>query len=78
MAEGRNIPKSSFIEQFLGSRDTTERISREFGNKVTIFLVKKDFEKNTVEDIVEIGVNKAKIDDHIEKRYTKEDLEKYL
>ena len=42
--EGRNIPKSAFIEQFFGARDTINRIQTEFAKDITIFLVKKDFE----------------------------------
>lgn len=37
-AEGRNIPKEFFIEQFLGARETVGRIRKEFGDEVTIFL----------------------------------------
>ena len=41
--EGRNIPKDIFIQQFLQSRETLERIRRGFDKKVAIFLVKKNF-----------------------------------
>ena len=71
--EGRHIPKGAFIDQFLGARETAERLSREFGESVTIMLVKKDFEKNTVETIVEIDANHP-IDAYIEKRYTEGEL----
>jgi len=76
-AEGRNIPKSAFIEQFFGAREAVEQISREFGDTAVIFLVKKDFEKNTVENIVKIGPE-GNIDEHITERYTKDELEKCL
>src|SRR6202008_3379175 len=35
-AEGRNIPKESFIEHFLGAKDTVERIKKTFGEKVSL------------------------------------------
>lgn len=77
-AEGRNIPKSAFIEQFLGAKEVVNRISSELGDRVAIFFVKKDFEKNTVEDLVKIEPNGMRIDDYIQEKYTKEDLEKCL
>lgn len=76
LAEGRNIPKSAFIEQFLGAQNTVNKLSREFSDKITVFFVKKDFEKNLVEKIVKIEA--AGIDAYIDKRYTKTDLGKFL
>jgi len=76
--EGRNIPKSAFIEQFLGARESVDKIAREFKDKVVIFLVKKDFEKNLVENVVVVGREGVLIDDHIQERYTREELDKKL
>ncbi len=73
-AEGRNIPKEFFIEQFLGARETVGRIRKEFGDEVTIFFVKKDFEDNTLEDVVVIKPKGAPIDEYIKERYTKDEL----
>jgi len=72
-AEGRHIPKAAFIEQFLSARGTVERIAKDFGPDVTIMLVKKDFEKNTVESIVDIDTE-SPVDAYIRERYTEEDL----
>ena len=77
VAEGRNIPKSAFIEQFLGAQETIIKIFNEFKDTITIFFVKKDFEKNSVEDIFKLTQGKIQIDQHIDKVYTKENL-KYL
>ncbi|MBI5079114.1 zeta toxin family protein [Candidatus Wolfebacteria bacterium] len=76
--EGRNIPKSAFIEQFFGAREVINQISGELGDKVVIFLIKKNFEKNTVEDIIKIDLKGGKVDDYIAERYTKDELEKCL
>lgn len=76
--EGRSIPKSAFIEQFLGARETIIRIFAEFGDKITIFFVRKDFEKNSVENMFKISHGKSQIDQYIGNEYTKEKLEKYL
>jgi len=77
--EGRNIPKEAFIEQFLGARSTVIRVLKEFkGKGVVVFLVKKNFERNLVEDIVEIEYNDKQIDDHIGKSYTESELNEML
>ena len=75
--DGRRVPKPAFIEQFLGARATVEHLSQEFNNRLSIFLVKKDFEKNAVEQIVRITPS-APVDEYIPERYTQEDLEKLL
>jgi glutaredoxin-related protein len=76
--EGRNIPKESFIQQFFGAKDTINRISLEFGDQVTIYFVKKDFELNTVEDTQEIKANSTTVDTFIEKQYTEQELTELL
>ena len=76
--EGRNIPKAAFVDQFLGARETISRIFDEFGERVTIFFVKKDFEKNSVESIFRISQGKPQIDRYIGEEYTKEKLEMCL
>jgi UDP-N-acetylglucosamine kinase len=76
-AEGRNIPKESFIDQFFGANETVSRIRREYDERVTVFLVKKDFEKNTVDEVVKIKPNDL-IDDYIKERYTKNNLQTIL
>lgn len=76
--EGRNIPKSAFIDQFFGAKETIERLHREFADKVVIFLVKKDFSTNKTTEVVKIVDPNASIDSYIGERYTKEDIEKSL
>ena len=77
LAEGRNIPKPVFIEQFVKARETIEKIFAEFDNKIMLFIVKKDFEKNT-EETRWIKKGGSGIDAFIGKRYTKDELEKLL
>jgi len=75
--EGRNIPKPAFVEQFLGARETVSLIRKEFGEEVMIILVKRDFEKDTIDALFEIrpGVT---IDDYLKISYNKEELESIL
>jgi Zeta toxin len=77
-AEGRNIPKKAFIEQFIDAKITINRIRKEFGNEVDIALVKKDYKKNTVETVINIKQNRQSIDDFIKDSYTKKELESIL
>lgn len=76
--EGRHIPKESFIEQFFGARETIIRVRKEFGDEVTIFLVKKDYEQNMIENVVEIKHGNLPIDEYVKDRYTKDEIEKML
>ncbi len=76
--EGRNIPKIAFIKEFLGARDVIDKVSNDFGDRVVIFFVKKDFEKNTVENIVKIKSGNERIDDYIKEYYTEDTLNKIL
>jgi len=77
-AEGRNIPKDAFIDQFIGSRETLQRIRQDFKEGVSIFIVKKNFETHQVEDITEFMPGGEQIDESIGKRYTKEELDRIL
>ncbi len=76
--EGRNIPKSAFIKEFLGAKEVIDKVSKEFGDKVVIFFVKKDFEKNTVETIVKTKLSNERIDDYIKEYYTVDTINKIL
>lgn len=77
-SEGRNIPKEAFIAKFLGARITINKIFDEFKNKITIFLVKKNFEDNLDENIYKITQGKKQIDQYIGEEYNEEKLKKYL
>lgn len=76
--EGRNIPKSAFIQSFIESRETICHIRKEFDDKVVIFLVKKNFETHDVQEIIAIARDGKQIDDYLGKPYTGDDLEKLL
>ncbi|HVB19767.1 MAG TPA: zeta toxin family protein [Candidatus Paceibacterota bacterium] len=76
--EGRNIPKSAFIEQFCGAKETVEKLHREFTDKIVIFLVKKDFNSSATKEMVKIVDPNTSIDAYVGEHYTKEELEKSL
>lgn len=76
--EGRHIPKEAFIQQFLDSRETIDRIRKDFDSRVVISLVKKNFETHAVEEILEIKKEGPEIEHYLGMRYTRDDLEKLL
>lgn len=76
--EGRHIPKDAFIQQFIDSRETINRIRKDFDNYIVISLVKKNFETHAVEDLIEIKQDGPQIEDYLGSSYTKDDLDKLL
>ncbi|WP_226703422.1 zeta toxin family protein [Microbulbifer elongatus] len=69
-AEGRNIPKESFIEQYFNAKDTVNRIKQEFGKKIIVELLhkKEDFSPKSTK------FNIDQIDNHIGEKYTRAGL----
>ncbi len=72
--EKRNIPRESFIEAFLGSRENVNLVKQRFGNNVRLNLVIKDFEKG----LEELRFNIDKVDQYLQVSYTKDELEKLI
>jgi hypothetical protein len=76
--EGRHIPKDAFIQQFIDSRETIDRIRKDFDDNIIISLVKKNFETHAVEDLIEIRQDGPQIEHYVGVGYTRDDLEKLL
>ncbi len=76
--EGRNIPREAFIEQFLAVRENIARLRVEFGNRLNIRLVKKDYSSHSVEYVKGIYTDGPTIDQIFEEQYTREQLEKII
>lgn len=74
--EGRNIPKYAFIDQFVGARKTVSHICSKYGDEVVIYLVQKNYERDT-EKLMEIEPGQT-VDQHISTLYTKSALRKLL
>lgn len=77
-AEGRNIPKSSFIKQFFGSKLTVTKALEAYGNDIAVYMVTKNYENNTVEDVIHVKPLHPEIDKYIVRPYTEEELETLL
>lgn len=76
--EGRNIPKKAFIEQFLGAKNTVAEILKNYGGSVPVFIVKKNFETNVVDDVVVVDHPARSIDYYLADSYTEDDLNNIL
>jgi UDP-N-acetylglucosamine kinase len=72
--EGRSVPKTAFIEAYFNAKENVNKIKAEFGKKVTVELIIKDY-KNGVEKVV---FSIDKIDSFIKNEYNAESLEKLL
>ena len=77
LVEGRNIPKSSFIDHFICSRETIRHIRNKYGEEVVMYLVEKNYEKNTVNQLIELLPGEG-IDQYLPKVYTSSALRKIL
>ncbi len=76
-AEGRNIPKTAFINQFFCARETIEKLIMNYGGLVKLTLVAKDFENKTM-NLVEVTDSTTKIDGVTFPGYNKRGLEGLL
>jgi len=77
--EGRNIPKASFIRQFIDSRNVVERVRKDFSDEeLMIFIVKKNFETHKVDNIISYKQDSGDIDQYVAKRYTEDELRNIL
>jgi UDP-N-acetylglucosamine kinase len=76
-AEGRNIPKEAFIKQFFGAKETVNQLNKKIGEKITIYVVKKDY-KHNIEKVEKLQQKTQLIDDLTQNRYTKNDLKELI
>lgn len=75
LKEGRNIPKESFIEQFIGARETVQKIKDEFGDKVRVWLIQRNLESDQNMDF---NFNILNIDSFIKTEYSRETLKQLI
>jgi predicted ABC-type ATPase len=75
--EGRNIPREAFIEQFIGARNAVEGVRNKFGEGVVVFLVRKNFEKNTVDRVIEVAQGNS-FDDFLDEHYNENQLKQLI
>lgn len=78
--EGRHIPKEAFIDEFFGAMETVDRMKVVFGDKVMIFLVRKDLAnpRQGKEFVVSLTASGSTIDKYVNRKYTRDDLSAIL
>lgn len=72
--EGRYVPRETFINSYFAARENVLKAKELFGDKVTLFLIIKDYVENTetiYDDVVEI-------DKYLPKVYNREELRKII
>lgn len=72
--EKRNIPRSSFIDSFLASKENVNKAKVMFGDKIRLNLVIKNFEKG----FEELKLDIQKVDPYLQISYTRDELEKII
>jgi predicted ABC-type ATPase len=72
--EGRNILKEEFTDQFFQAKENVNEIKGEFGDEVTVHLLKR----NIKSDNSDLEINIKKIDNYIDIDYTREQLKEKL
>ncbi len=77
LTEGRNIQKEIFVREFIESGQTVRRICEEFGDRISVFLIKKNFDQSAA-NVVEFVKTGSEIDGYVGKTYTEEELKNLL
>ena len=70
--DGRHISKSIFIEAFFKAKINTNKLKKDFGDKIQIFLIIKNFSNSTEKT----EFNIENIDNYLKVKYTKQSLMK--
>lgn len=79
VVEGRNIKKKDFIERFLGAKKVVDKLKTEFGDKVVLNIILKDYKDTKENKAVAAAIEDiSRIEDHLDFRYTKTNLERIL
>jgi Zeta toxin len=74
IVEHRNVPKDVFISAFFASQANVERVKAQFGSKVALNVVVKNFDRGSSS----LDLNVAGIEKYLPKAYTKEQLARIL
>ncbi len=77
-AAGRGLSKRLFVELFLQAQETLERLRVEFGNRITVYLVQKNYEDDSVKNVLELKKDSPRISDIVGEHFESYTLEKLL
>jgi len=74
VVEGRHVPKNAFINSFFAAKENVENIKKEFGNKITLGVLVKDYTGNDKKFFSDVD----NIDEYLRLNYNKEQLKLIL
>lgn len=72
--EGRRVPETVFVEQFLKSQEVVAKLKAEFGDKIYINFIEKNIDGSSKKP----KFNVTDIDNLLSKKYNRESLEKIV
>lgn len=72
--EGRRVPKQTFIKAFFEAKENVNKAKEEFGNRIELWLITKNFEQGVENTYFNID----NIDNYIKIEYTPQSLEEVL
>lgn len=72
--EGRHVPRDVFINSYFAARDNIRRAKQVFGDRLSLFLIIKDY----IKDTEMIYGNIEDVDIYLEKIYNRDELERML
>lgn len=72
--EGRNIPKEKFIEQLFAAYENVDAIKQEFGNRISVDIVRRNIRTNSYE----LKPDVPGVEGMVSIEYTKDELNKRL
>lgn len=74
LKEGRNIPKDAFIEQLFSAKGNVDKIKQEYGEKIEVDVIIKDFKTQEEKVLVKV----ERVDSHVSFSYSKDELVQLL
>lgn len=74
VVEGRKVPKQAFIKAFFEAKENVNKAKKEFGNKIELWLITKNF----TQGVENTYFNIDNVDNYIKIEYTPQSLEEVL
>lgn len=79
VVEGRRITQKDFIDKFIAAKDTVNKIKQEFGDKVFLNVVIKDYKDSVYNKRIErVFTNIEEVEKFTKFRYNKSEIERLL
>lgn len=76
--EGRTVPKDVFIKAYFLAKENVNQIKKEFGSKVKLYLIQKEFDDNYNVRFEKMRYDIGNIDSYLKLKYNNEELNEIL